>query len=75
MSLDGDIENFHGGFANQLRVRFEIFWINNVVVEIELEGICESDAIHFKLESDIEGNISKGPAFKPVNSMPTHMSP
>ena len=51
VSLDGDIENFHGGFANQLRVRFEIFGINNVVVEIELKGVCESDAIHFKLES------------------------
>ena len=72
--LNSDIEDLHGGLADQIRIGFQVFRIYNIIIEIELKGICESDTVHFKLKPDIKGDISQGSAFKPVYCVSAHMT-
>lgn len=73
--FDGMVEHFHGSFALEFRVgRDELLGYDIVLVE-HLEGVGESDAVHFELVLDVKGNIPQRTTFESVNTVPGHVGP
>lgn len=73
-SLNSDIEYLHWCLPNQIWVSFQVFFWHNVVIEVELQGIGKTDAVHLELVPDVFCNLSHGPTFKPVNSVSAHVT-
>lgn len=73
--LDSDIEDFHASFTDQLGVGSEVFSRDWFVVKVELERISEADAVHLKFVPNIHCDVSHFPELKPIDAVPTHVSP
>ena len=43
--FDGVVKYFHSCLADQLGIGFEIFWLNDLIIEVQLQGVGQSDAI------------------------------
>lgn len=70
----GDIEYFHGSFADEFRVGLEVLVRNNFVVVEQLHGVSETNAVHLELVPDVQGNIPHGTALQTVHAVPAHVS-
>ena len=73
-SLHSYIEYFHCRLSYELRIGSQEFFINNIVLKEEFEGIGESDAIHFELVTDIHSDVPHGPALQSVDAVTTHVT-
>lgn len=73
--LDCNVEDFHGGLADQLRVRLQVLFRNDFVVVKELEGVGETDAVHFEFVPDVQSYVPDGAALQPINALSAQVTP
>ena len=64
---DGDVEDLHSCFADKFWVGSQVLRWNWFIVKEELKGVGQSDAVHLKFMPDIQGDISDGSEFEPID--------
>lgn len=72
--LYGIVEDLHCCFTDQFGVGFEVLLFYFFIVEEELQGVGQSDAIEMKFVLDVLGDLPQRSTLQAVNALPTQMS-
>ena len=70
-----DVKYLHPRHAYQLRIGSQVFLGDGFVLEEELEGVGEPDAVHLKFVPNVHSYFPYWPELKTIDAVATHVCP